>query len=71
MTEPHTHAAHEAATIQMSDMTADLAAVTMTKTTWAVIVATPAMTLATHLSLSESAREIETCLLLGLAELTS
>jgi hypothetical protein len=54
----------------MSDMTADLAAVTMMKTTWAVIVATQ-MTLDTLLSFSESAREIETLLLLGLAELTS
>jgi hypothetical protein len=70
MTEPLIHAALEAATTQMSDMTVDLAAVTMTKT-MSVIVATTAMTLATPLSLNGSAREIETCLLLGLAELMS
>jgi hypothetical protein len=69
MIEPLIHAALVAATTQMSDMTVDLAVVTMTKT-MSVTVATTAMTPAT-LSLNGSAREIETCLLLGLAELMS
>jgi len=62
MIEPLIHAVLEAATIQMSDMTVDLAAVTMTKT-MSVTVATTAMILATSLSEKES----EICHLPGLA----
>jgi hypothetical protein len=64
----HTHAAHEAATIQMSDMTVDLAAVTTTKTTWSVTAATTAMSLAIP---SQKESESEMPLLHGLAVLMS
>jgi hypothetical protein len=61
MTIAHIHAAHEAATTQMSDMTVDLVAVTTKKKT-SVTVATTAMILAT----SHSEKESEICHLPGL-----
>jgi hypothetical protein len=65
-----THAAHEAATILMSDMTVDLAAVTTTKTTWSATAATTAMSLAIP-SQKGSGSESEMPLLHGLAVLMS